>query len=139
MGGECVGGGGEDGGLVETAPTKVQELPIEGGKVRVAALGDAIVVAWQDPMLGTTTLARYDAALAEVWRVSFGTGLPLRLRVRDGRIHVLGGDELFVFDADGVMVGQWPVAGAVDFALTDDRLVALRSSPVSPAWPPLSA
>lgn len=123
-------GGGEDGGLVEMAPTKVQELQVDGGQVRVAPLGDAIVVAWQDSMAGTTTLARYDAALAEVWRVSFGTGLPLRLRVRDGRIHVLGAEELFVFDADGAMVGQWPVAGAVDFALTDDRLVALRSDAV---------
>lgn len=121
--------GDEEGELVATAPTRVQELAIEGGEVRVAPLGDAIAVAWQDSMTGTTTLARFDAELQEVWRVSFGTGLPLRLRVRDGRIHVLGA-ELFVFDADGAMVGQWPVGAAMDFALTEDRLVVLRGDGV---------
>lgn len=117
-------------GLTDEAPTQLRELAVDGGHVRVAALGDGIAVAWQHPMTGAGTLARYDAALQQLWRVDFGAGQPLAVRAWGDRIVALAAEEIFAFDADGTVVGQWPVSAARDIAVVGARLLALTDDAV---------
>ncbi len=120
----------QDDGLLETAPTNITEVAVEGGNVRVAGLGGGFVMGSQDLVNGDGYLARYDASSELMWSLNFAPSQPLAIRVLGEQIIALADESVFVFDPAGNQTASWAVPNARDLAVGGGRLVVLTDDAV---------
>jgi hypothetical protein len=126
----CLAGCSADDGLLASAPTKLEEVEVTGGNVRVVGLGGEFAVASQDQMTGGGILARYSESLAPMWSVTFDPCQPLALRSLGDDVISLACENVYVFDEAGNITANWTVPGAHDLAVGGGRLVVLTDDAV---------
>lgn len=126
----CLAGCSAADGLLASAPTKLEEVQVEGGNVRVVGLGGEFVVSSQNLTNGDAILARYNEALAPMWSITFDPCQPLALRALGDDVISLACENVYVFDEAGNITASWTVPGAQDLAVGGGRLVVLTDDAV---------